>query len=184
MFFRRFSNPFENRYYKPPRLDDLLPSTKDTIFTWQLSSQTFTSIDADTILRAGICPSKPLAEKILKTCHKLGIIDSETGHPNTRKIDRGMVSSMPRICVQKQRELVMLLFFWEEESTRWRLLSAEEEELQGREGDGVRMELEVVRAKKRVLPSLRDQSGRVLEGEGERLPSYAEVRAEGRHGSM
>lgn len=103
-----------------------------------------------------------------------------------------MVKAMPNISVQKQKELVMLLFFWEEEITRWRLLSSEEEELQGRlrEGGishGFRMELEhtlrMVQAKKRILPSLRDQSGRVIETGDERLPSYAEARAQ-RHSSV
>ncbi|KAF2165708.1 hypothetical protein M409DRAFT_67076 [Zasmidium cellare ATCC 36951] len=192
-FLRRLSNPFENWQYKSPRINDLLPQTKDHIFSWQLDAPDFSRIDQDTILRAGISPNKTYAAKIISSAQKLGIIDAATGRPETSKIDRSMVKAMPNISVQKQRELVMLLFFWEEEITRWRLLEGEEAEIRGRleeEGEwreGARMELEhalrVVRAKKRVLPSLRDQSGRVFQGGEERLPSYAEARA-GRYGSV
>lgn len=185
-FLRRFSNPFENWHYRSPRIDDLLPQTKDHVFSWQLNGADFTRIDQDTILWAGISPNKTYAAKILSASHKLGIIDPVTGRPDTTKIDRNMVKAMPNISVQKQRELVMLLFFWEEEIMRWRLLEGEESEIQGRLGEegvreGWRVELEhalrMVRARKRVLPSLRDQSGRVIEGGEERLPSYAEARA-------
>ncbi|KAK4495896.1 hypothetical protein PRZ48_013164 [Zasmidium cellare] len=190
-FLRRLSNPFENWHYRSLRIDDLLPQTKDHVFSWQLDATDFSRIDQDTILRAGISPNKTYAAKIFSASQKLGIIDPMTGLPDTSKIDRNLVKAMPNISVQKQRELVMLLFFWEEEITRWRLLESEEAEIKGRleeEGqwrEGARMELEhalrVVQAKKRVLPSLRDQSGRVIEDGEERLPSYAEARAM-RHG--
>ena len=192
-FFRRLSNPFEVWNYKTPRIDDLLPQTKDHIFSWQLDATDFSRIDQDTILRAGISPKKTYAAKIFSASQKLGIIDPVNGRPDTSKIDRNLVKAMPNISVQKQRELVMLLFFWEEETTRWRLLESEEAEIKARLEEerqwreGARMELEhalrLVQAKKRVLPSLRDQSGRVIEDGDERLPSYAEARAM-RHGSI
>jgi len=74
-----------------------------------------------------------------------------------------------------------MLFFWEEECTRWRLLDMEERELVDRLGVGgvegderiaVEESLRVVRAKKGVPPSLRDESGRAVEGE--ELPAYGE----------
>lgn len=87
----------------------------------------------------------------------------------------------------------MLLFFWEEEITRWRLLGVEEKEIESKlredgVSEGYRRELEgalrIVKARKRVLPSARDESGRVIGDEGEeRLPSYAEARTQ-RWGSI
>jgi hypothetical protein len=58
-----------------------------------------------------------------------------------------------------------MLFWWEEELTRWRLLDEEIVEVQG---DGERVA--VLQAKKRVLPSMRGADGRV-KGSGE-LPVY------------
>ena len=88
---------------------------------------------------AEIVDSQTYAEKVLKACQKILIIDPETGRPDTYKIDRNIVKSMPTITVEKQRRLVMLLFFWEEECTRWKLLEGEEEDVRGRLGeDGLR----------------------------------------------
>lgn len=92
---------------------------------------------------------------------------------------------MATISERKQRELVLLLFFMEEEIVRWRLLGREEEEIRERlqdrtlEGE-VREELEqflaMVRDRKVVLPSFRDESGRMKDGGDDgALPSYAEA---------
>lgn len=182
---RRLSHPF--MYWRiPPRSDDLRPNIKDNIFHWQLGSADFNRLDEDTILRAEICgKNKSYAVKILKACYKSGIIDSGSGQPQTHKIDRSMVKTMPVISAEKQRELVMLLFFWEEESTRWRLLNSETDEIRQKlaeEGlsDSYRIELgetlKILEARKRVLPSLRDQSGRVMCMDDEQLPTYDEAR--------
>ena len=83
------------------------------------------------------------------------------------------------LSIARQRKLVNLLFFWEEELVRWRLLSEEErrieEELNGDlSGDEsqnfhLREALQVLAARKRVRPSLRDDSGRPND---EVLPGY------------
>lgn len=62
-----------------------------------------------------------------------------------------------------------MLFCWEEELVRWRLLSDEEREIEANlrdlpglsENERIHLheELKILRARKRVLPSLRDQSG-------------------------
>lgn len=70
--------------------------------------------------------------------------------------------------------MVHTLVFWEEECTRWRLLELEEHELVGRlegvgaeEDESIAMEesLKVGRAEKRLPPSLRDENGKVMDGE-------------------
>lgn len=194
-FIRRLSVPFQNwspRPVRAARSDDLDPRIKDNIFRYQLDSPDFSHITQETLSCADVVNNKTYAEKVLKACHKIGIIDPGTGRPDTAKIDRNMVKGMPMISVEKQRSLVMFLFFWEEEITRWRLLSAEEDEIRktlesgaegGRQGlsEGYRIELEehlrVVQARKRVMPSLRDESGRVVQSEEEeQLPSYEEAR--------
>ncbi|KAF7191990.1 hypothetical protein HII31_06635 [Pseudocercospora fuligena] len=186
-FLRRLSHSLQpwDRRPSEPRTDDLYPSLKDKIFTFQLSSPNFCRITTETLLLVEIVDSQTYAEKVLKACQKIGILDPETGRPDTYKIDRNIVKSMPTITVEKQRRLVMLLFFWEEECTRWKLLEGEEEEVRGKLGEeglgeGYReqfeMMLRLAEMKKAVLPSERDESGRVLQsGEEEVLPSYEEV---------
>ena len=73
-----------------------------------------------------LADSKHVAKRVLSSCHDAGVIDAATGRPVTTSIDRSMVSKIAIITVQKQRELVMMLFYWEEELVRWRLLCEEE----------------------------------------------------------
>lgn len=64
-----------------------------------------------------------------------------------------------------------MLFWWEEELTRWRLLDEEAAEIAA-SGEDLQKRLAVVQAKKRVLPSMRREDGTVM-GEGEAPPAYA-----------
>jgi hypothetical protein len=69
------------------------------------------------------------ARSVFRSCTKVGVIDAITGQPDTTKIDKSLVSKIGVIPVPKQRELVNMLFWWEEELTRWRLLDEEEAEI-------------------------------------------------------
>ena len=168
-----------------PVREDLHPQIKDDVFHWQLGSADFTRIDAETLLRADICRNKSVAKGVLTACHGLGIIDPTTGQPVTSKVDRTMVNKLAEISARKQRDLVLLLFYMEEEIMRWRLLSSQEEDLKrSLAGDGMsaeerhelEMNLKLVQAQKSVLPSSRAASGRMLPGQGEEtLPGYEEA---------
>lgn len=71
-----------------------------------------------------------------------------------------------------------LLFFWEEECTRWKLLDAEEREilsaLNADPGNAdLKVALEAVQMKKNLLPSRRGEgTANVSAGAGHELPSY------------
>jgi hypothetical protein len=92
------------------------------------------------------------------------------------------VSKIGIIPIPKQRELVDMLFWWEEEVTRWRLLDEEQEEIESAilaRGGGsqdneaeLQERLRVIEAKRRVLPSLRRSDGSLKVTE-ERPPEYA-----------
>jgi len=111
------------------------------------------------------------ANQLMRACYKSNLIDEETGHPDTNKIDRNIVNKLACISISKQRRLVNLLFYWEEELTRWRLLSEEEDEIaltlesdtELTENDRIHLReaLKITQARKRVLPSLREASGNV-----------------------
>jgi hypothetical protein len=165
-----------------PLKDDLFPSQKDNVFSFQLASPDFVRLTEDTLLICEICSDLHNAKIAIEASHKLGIIDPVTGRPDTSKIDSNMLASMPAISVRKQRQIVCLLFFWEEEVIRWELLIDQKREIKERIGitrisDCDRLKagrvLEVLDAKKRSLPSARDQSGKLLlEIQGEPLPKY------------
>ena len=120
------------------------------------------------------------ASSVFRSLTTHSIIDPQ-GHPDTTRIDRTLVSKIAIISVPKCRELVNMLFWWEEELTRWRLLDEEVREIEGviDEGEGRGLEeragleerLAVVQAKKRVLPSLRRRDGTV-KSEGGEPPEY------------
>ncbi|KAF2767339.1 hypothetical protein EJ03DRAFT_276263, partial [Teratosphaeria nubilosa] len=167
--------------------DDLQLRIKDDVFQWQVGSKDFSCIDADTLLRADVCARKHLAGRVLKSCHGIGIIRPENGHPDTSKINSNLSNKIAIISQRKQRELVMLLFFMEEEGTRWRLLSAEEDDMrrttnqEGGNADSreVRQALNAIGDQERILPSCRDASDKVRSQSttnAEDLPRYSEVR--------
>lgn len=189
-FIRRLSNnPFHSATSSNDKLkwgsDELHPLAKDEVFKWKVGSKDFARLDEECLIRADIVANHSRAKTVMKHTHRIGIIDAETGAPNTSKIDRNMLSEMPILGVVKQRDLIKLLFFWEEECTRWRLLGDEEKEIEQQleaddlaEGYKVQLQeaLKMVQAKKKVLPSLRDESGNVKAVQNEQLPSYEEAR--------
>jgi hypothetical protein len=87
--------------------------------------------------------------------------------------------------VPKTRELVNMLFFWEEEVTRLRLLDDEIREIEGvirERGEGasgieeLEMALKAAQGKREVVPSKRLRDGTVVGeesgGREEELPAY------------
>jgi hypothetical protein len=89
-----------------------------------------------------------------------------------------MLKAMPSLAITRQRELVMLLFFWEEEIARWTSFSSQEDEIEQRLkerelGEGLKAELRCLlgaaKANRRVVPSLRDTYG-----QEDQLPAYSE----------
>lgn len=86
------------------------------------------------------------------------------------------MSKIGIISVPKQRELVNMLFFWEEELTRWRLLDEEAADIKGAitagvNDSGLEEKLAVVEAKKKVVPSMRKEDGTV-KTDGAAPPEY------------
>ena len=83
------------------------------------------------------------------------------------------------ISVHAQRKLVGLLFFWEEECTRWKLLDQEEkgilDALKQNEGNmDLQCALEAVRMKMKLLPSKRGEAtANIVQGAGHELPCYS-----------
>lgn len=99
---------------------------------------------------------------------------------NTFGVTKNFANQIFMISVHAQRKLVGLLFFWEEECTRWQLLDAEGREIQSAlDTDGQNEDLEIalaaVEMKKKLLPSQRGEgTANVSSGRGHELPTYAQ----------
>lgn len=100
---------------------------------------------------------------------------------NTAGIGKGFASQVAVISVHAQRKLVGLLFFWEEECMRWKMLDEEEREILraldmegGVKNRDLDVALEAVEMKKRMLPSRRPEAvANVSQGQGHALPVYS-----------
>ena len=117
------------------------------------------------------------SRQIYRALQKNAVLHPETGVVDTSKITKHFANQLATISVHTQRKLIGLLFFWEEEVMRWRLLDEEDGEVQvamdACDGDGrPRGDLEIARqsieVRRKLAPSLRQQDPGV-----EDLPSYA-----------
>jgi len=163
----------------PLPTDDLSGPARDSLFLSQLEKPDPTALNAESLFTAKICETHYYANSVFKDCQKYGIIDS-AGHPDTSKINRSMVNRIGIISVPKQRELVNMLFFWEEELMRWRLLDQEAAEIEQAINTTENVDLHTsemqdrltaVKAMKRVVPSGRKQDGTLKEERDP--PAYA-----------
>ena len=158
--FGKFGKPFTTGTGPPPT-DDLTVPTRDELFLYQMYQDNPYALTAESLYIAKICglchhfkaleqPSLAFsidtialiggrchntethqyANSVFKSCQKAHVITAE-GLPDTSHIDSSLVSKIAIISVPKTRELVNMLFFWEEEVTRLRLLDDEIREIEG-----------------------------------------------------
>jgi hypothetical protein len=117
--------------------------------------------------------------KTLSALHKSGIIDPVDGLVHTERITKQFASQHAIISVHAQRKLVSLLFFWEEELMRWRLLDEEEAEItkameyNGDKDENLVLALRTVQLKRKLMPSERALM-LTRSAEEEELPGYGE----------
>lgn len=174
---------------------DLTPAQADALVTYQLSLPDPPYLTKDSFLVAGITDSRSISEKVYKALLKAGIISgspsvdkkssgsesSQRPAPlNTSAIGRNFAHQMACISIHAQRKLVGMLFFWEEELTRFQLLDAEEAEIlmaiqaEGGQNRDLEMALRAVQMKKKLVPSERGEAtANITEGAGHELPSYS-----------
>ncbi|KAF4637384.1 hypothetical protein G7Y89_g686 [Cudoniella acicularis] len=168
---------------RPPPTDDLTPPRKDIIFAFQILQPNPLALIPLSLKIAKITGTDQYSNSVFRSAQKEGIISQE-GYPVTSKINANLVNRIAILSLPKTKELVNLLFFWEEESTRLRMLQEEEQEIDVilQEMDGVdgerqsheRMELELrlaqVKIRRAMVPSKRTAGG-LARGE-EELPGY------------
>lgn len=195
-FMRLLSNAIPNAALDSRNDVDLSPAQADNLLRHQLALPQPRYLDAQAFLMAGIAQSPSNSTKVHKALLKAGIVlpapmsstDAAAGSQQqpeqhmtvrTAAIGKGFASQLAIISVHAQRKLVGLLFFWEEECTRWKLLDEEEAEIQAvlEEDEGnvdLQSALRAVRMKKQMLPSQRREGTANVGGRArdEELPSY------------
>ncbi|KAI9855754.1 MAG: hypothetical protein M1813_009644 [Trichoglossum hirsutum] len=158
---------------RPP--DGLNRRQKDALFRYQLAHEDPIPLTPLSLLVAQVCETKHYSGKVFQRLQKHEML-SKTGTVDTTKITKRFANQIAVISLAKMRDLVDLLFFWEEEAVRLRFLREEEGDIRdamralGHDDVDLKAALMVVETKFRMLPSLRDGSAATAEPE---LPAYS-----------
>ena len=188
---RMINNAVPNFAWDDPNDVDLSPVQADNLVRYQLGLAYQRYLDELSFFLAGIVDTESQSKKVHKALIKNKIIlpipESESSNSanegvqmpvNTAGVTKGFASQLAIISVHAQRKLVGMLFFWEEECMRWKLLDAEEKDilsaLENEDGNrDLAVALEAVELKKKLLPSQRgERTENVGEGRGHELPAY------------
>jgi hypothetical protein len=173
---------------------DLSSTQMDNVVKLQLCLKHARYLDAHSLLFAGVVDHEKMGVKVhrLLVKHDYILPAPAPGDPvpssaetpltvNTLHIGRNFSHQMSIISQHAHRKLVSLLFFWEEEVNRWRVLDREEVEIQAAMGalegyavEDLKVALEAVRIRKRLLPSERAEgaAGGMVPPRQEALPTY------------
>ena len=108
----------------------LAPHRHDMLYAYQLASQNFYVLDERSFSVSGVVDSERMSKRACKALHKYGVL-KEDGRLDTTQIGPKFIHQMSFLDVYRQRELVNLLFYWEEECQRYAKLVDEDKELSG-----------------------------------------------------
>lgn len=176
--FNRFvSNAIPN-IASAPIDTDLSPNEFDTLFMHQLGEPDPLILSPQAFLQAGITSSPKVSTSIHKALVKNSILSPNSPTVNTAAIGKNFTHELAMITSHAQKKVINLLFFWEEEGQRWKVLIGEQEELKvvieaeketGGDVGSYEKRLVEVEGLMRLRPSLRGEAK--MEEEG--LPEYA-----------
>jgi hypothetical protein len=170
--------------------DTLSPGDLDRLFDFQTSLANPKQLSAATLYIMGVTDTERKATKTVAKLVEIGVLSkgdaaSQGGYVNTRNIGSQFAHQIYILPKWALKRLICVLFAWEEELMRWRMLEEEKTDLQAiieeerREGGGQIGHLEVrvleINGLWRLAPSLRE-GRRVQRGLDEELPGYEERR--------
>ena len=119
------NNAFPNLAADPHRYDHLPALGKDLLYAHQMASSNDNSpfaLDERSLFVGGACESESVSLKIFQKLQKVGVLNAQNC-VDTKYIDgKKFPHQVAVLSVFRQRELINLLFWWEEELMRWRLL--------------------------------------------------------------
>lgn len=180
--FSRFINNAVPNLAAAPRNDDLTFAEQDQLFEYQLGLPNPAQLSELSYFEGGITSSKPISGQIHAALLKNNVLSATSPAVKTTAITSKFAHQLPIISSFGQRKLVNLLFFWEEEQQRWRVLEEEKEietVLEAERSTGGAIETLETRLKEldglvKLKPSMRSEKAR----DAEVLPAYEDVQAQ------
>ena len=136
----------------------------DDLYRWQLSQVQPRALNELSCFMASIIDSKTFSGDVYRALVRIGVLHRLTGELDLGKIDRNFSHYVSMVTLERQRKVIGLLFHWEEELSRLRLLDQEEQEIRlameviGEDDEDCQIGLRVIERKRRMLPSERLQS--------------------------
>ncbi|KAI1618555.1 hypothetical protein EDD37DRAFT_272326 [Exophiala viscosa] len=188
-FNRLITNAFPNFANDNPGEDaDLTSTQKDLLWVHQLGAaetrgRSPMTLDEDSAFSAGITTSEKNSARIHKELVKNRITDpaAPLGIDTTR-ITQRLPHELAFVSIHAQRKTVGMLFFWEQEALRWRLLDQEESELKAAlEDEGtsaaskqeLKVRLEGVSMRRGMRPSSRQEEAESSAHQEAHPPQYS-----------
>lgn len=108
---------------------EVSPHCRDLLYVHQLHTAEPAALDENAFYVAGICDRERQSQRIHSALLKNGVLTTPGGLVDTHKIGPKFIHQLAFIAQYAQRNLVNLLFWWEEETHRWKKLCDEEDEL-------------------------------------------------------
>jgi hypothetical protein len=184
-FSRMIQNAFPVFAKDDPNDIDMSPRQADDLVEYQLTLPFPRYLTEASFFIAHVTDNRTFSQRVHKALLKAGIISAPSPNNSqppvtTAAIGKHFANQLSHISIHAQRKVVGMLFFWEEECTRWMLLDQEEAEiLRAIAGGNVEnrdldLALQAVELKKKLLPSQRaEATTNVGEGVGSTLPAYS-----------
>lgn len=131
-FGRFINNAMPNLAADPHREDNIPNLGPDMLYGHQLNTvgpNAPYALDERSLQASGICESDSLSSKLLGKLKSSGLV-TEEGFVDTRNLDGKKFAHQVAVISQtRQKDLINLLFWWEEECMRLRKLVADEKHL-------------------------------------------------------
>jgi hypothetical protein len=109
-------------------INELHPHRRDMLYGHQLASKHFYALDERSIYVAGVVNAERASKSAFKALQKNEVLNKE-GVVHTTKIGPKFLHQVAMLNAAQQRELINMLFWWEEESQRFSKLWDEDQEL-------------------------------------------------------
>ncbi|KAJ9605923.1 hypothetical protein H2200_009772 [Cladophialophora chaetospira] len=129
--FTRFANAAVPNFFADPTPSqhiDLTGHRRDMCYMHQLASSNPYALDENSFYVAGVVDSESVSKRVHTKLTKIEVL-KEDGNVDTFKIGPRFPHQLALLNMNRQRDLVGLLFWWEEECMRLRKLEAEVKEL-------------------------------------------------------
>jgi hypothetical protein len=108
---------------------EVSPQRRDIVYVHQINTLEPAALDENAFYVGGVCDREKQSQRIHSALLKNGVLTTPEGLVDTTKIGPKFTHQLAFISRMAQKNLIYLLFWWEEETLRWNKLCEEEKEL-------------------------------------------------------